>query len=100
MPDAPRVGGITPFLKIAAQAEHAGLVLGPHFAMELHVHLGAAYPTEPRVEHFDWLEPLFNERLAIESGRMLVPRRPGLGVTLSEQARAWTRKVAEVGRRP
>ena len=28
MPDAPRVGGITPFLKIAAQAEHAGLMLG------------------------------------------------------------------------
>ena len=28
MPDAPRVGGITPFLKIAALAEHAGLMLG------------------------------------------------------------------------
>lgn len=78
MPDAPRVGGITPFLKIAAQAEHAGLMLGPHFAMELHVHLGAAYPTEPWVEHFDWLEPLFNERLEIQGGRMLVPTRPGL----------------------
>ena len=95
MPDAPRVGGITPFLKIAAEAERAGLMLGPHFAMELHVHLGAAYPTEPWVEHFDWLEPLFNERLEIEAGRMLVPTRPGLGVSLSEQARAWTREQAE-----
>ena len=95
MPDAPRVGGITPFLKIAAQAEQAGLMLGPHFAMELHVHLAAAYPTEPWVEHFDWLEPLFNEGLEIRSGRMLVPTRPGLGVSLSEQARAWTREVAE-----
>ncbi|MEO8056856.1 MAG: mandelate racemase/muconate lactonizing enzyme family protein [Burkholderiales bacterium] len=100
MPDAPRVGGITPFLKIAAQAEQAGLMLAPHFAMELHVHLGAAYPTEPWVEHFDWLEPLFNERLAIENGRMRVPTRPGLGVSLSEQARAWTREQAEVGVRP
>jgi L-talarate/galactarate dehydratase len=97
MPDAPRVGGITPFLKIAAQAEHAGLMLGPHFAMELHVHLGAAYPTEPWVEHFDWLEPLFNERLEIKDGRMLVPTRPGLGVSLSEQARAWTREQVQVG---
>ncbi len=95
MPDAPRVGGITPFLKIAAQAEQAGLMLGPHFAMELHVHLAAAYPTEPWVEHFDWLEPLFNERLEIQGGRMQVPTRPGLGVSLSEQARAWTREVAE-----
>ncbi|WP_295536781.1 mandelate racemase/muconate lactonizing enzyme family protein [uncultured Pseudacidovorax sp.] len=99
MPDAPRVGGITPFLKIAAQAEHAGLMLGPHFAMELHVHLGAVYPTEPWVEHFDWLEPLFNERLEIEGGRMRVPTRPGLGLSLSEQARSWTRETAEVGER-
>lgn len=100
MPDAPRVGGITPFLKIAAQAEHAGLMLAPHFAMELHVHLAACYPSEPWVEHFDWLEPLFNERLDIKDGRMLVPQRPGLGVSLSEQARAWTREQCEVGKRP
>lgn len=99
MPDAPRVGGITPFLKIAAQAEQAGLGLGPHFAMELHVHLGAVYATEPWVEHFDWLEPLFNERLEIKDGRMLVPTRPGLGLSLSEQARAWTRESAEIGQR-
>ena len=100
MPDAPRVGGITPFLKIAAQAEGARLMLAPHFAMELHVHLAAAYPSEPWVEHFDWLEPLFNERLEIRDGRMLVPTRPGLGLSLSEQARAWTVATAEAGTRP
>ena len=100
MPDAPRVGGITPFLKVAAQAEAAGLMLGPHFAMELHVHLAAAFPSEPWVEHFDWLEPLFNERLHIAGGRMQVPTRPGLGVSLSPQARRWTREQAEFGARP
>lgn len=100
MPDAPRVGGITPFLKIAAQAEQAGLMLAPHFAMELHVHLAAACPSEPWVEHFDWLQPLFNERLEIAGGRMRVPTRPGLGLSLSEQSRAWTRESAEFGRRP
>ena len=99
-PDAPRVGGITPFLKILGQAEQAGAMLAPHFAMELHVHLAAAYPTEPWVEHFDWLEPLFNERLEIRDGRMLVPNRPGLGLSLSDQARAWTREQTEVGKRP
>ena len=57
-PDAPRVGGITPFLKVAALAENAGLMLAPHFAMELHIHLAAAYPREPWVEHFEWLERL------------------------------------------
>jgi len=97
MPDGPRVGGITPFLKVATLAEHAGLMLAPHFAMELHVHLAAAYPREPWVEHFEWLEPLFNERIEIDAGRMRVPTRPGLGLTLSEQARAWTRETFHVG---
>ena len=100
MPDAPRLGGITPFLKVAALADHAGLMLAPHFAMELHVHLAAVYPREPWVEHFDWLEPLFNERLDIRAGRMLVPTRPGLGLSLSQQARAWTREHAAFGTPP
>ena len=99
MPDGPRVGGITPFLKIAAQAEQAGVSLAPHFAMELHVHLAAIYATEPWVEHFDWLEPLFNERLEISDGRMLVPTRPGLGLSLSDRCKAWTREEVEIGRR-
>jgi L-talarate/galactarate dehydratase len=90
-PDAARVGGITQFLKIASLAEFKGLTLAPHFAMEIHIHLAAAYAKEPWVEHFDWLDPLFNERLETRDGRMLVPTRPGLGVTLSDQARAWTR---------
>lgn len=74
---------------LTSTAEHAGLMLAPHFAMELHVHLAAAYPREP----------LFNERIEIKDGRMRVPTRPGLGLTLSEQVKAWTREVAEVGSR-
>ena len=97
-PDAPRIGGITPFLKLATLADQAGLQLAPHFAMEIHLHLAAAYPREPWVEHFDWLDPLFNERLEIRDGRMLVSDRPGLGFTLSEQARAWTVGTAEFHR--
>lgn len=89
-PDAPRVGGITQFLKLATLADHAGLQLAPHFAMEIHLHLAAAYPREPWVEHFDWLDPLFEERLETREGRMLVPDRPGLGITLSERCRALT----------
>jgi len=89
-PDAPRIGGITQFLKLATLAEHRNLTLAPHFAMEIHVHLAAAYPLEPWVEHFDWLYPLFPERLETRDGRMHLSDRPGLGITLSEQARAWT----------
>jgi L-alanine-DL-glutamate epimerase-like enolase superfamily enzyme len=91
-PDAPRVGGITQFMKILTFADHKGLGLAPHFAMEIHLHLAATYPREPWVEHFDWLDPLFNERQVIAGGRMVLSGRPGLGVTLSDQCRAWTRE--------
>jgi L-talarate/galactarate dehydratase len=97
-PDAPRVGGITPMLKIMALADQARIRMAPHFAMEIHLHLAASYAHEPWVEHFEWLEPMFNERLQIEGGRMQVPNRPGLGFSLSEQARRWTAESAEVGR--
>lgn len=99
-PDAPRVGGITPFLQIMNLASFKGLKLAPHFAMEIHLHLAAAYPEEPWLEHFEWLEPLFNERLVLQGGRMQVPNRPGLGFSLSEQARAWTAGKASFGKQP
>ncbi|ONI91645.1 mandelate racemase/muconate lactonizing protein [Actinosynnema sp. ALI-1.44] len=95
-PDAPRVGGITQFLKIMAMADANNLRLAPHFAMEIHVHLAAAYPHEPWVEHFEWLNPLFDEHLNIVNGRMRLSTRPGLGVTISDQARAWTTDTYEV----
>ncbi len=100
MPDAPRVGGITPYLKVATLAEHAGLTIAPHFAMELHVHLAATHAREPWVEHFEWLEPLFNERLETRDGRMIVPTRPGLGLSLSEQVKQWTAAEMEFGKQP
>jgi L-alanine-DL-glutamate epimerase-like enolase superfamily enzyme len=99
MPDAPRIGGITPFLKVAALADHNHLKIAPHFVMELHIHLAAVYPAETWVEHFEWLEPLFNERLEIKAGRMTVPTLPGLGLSLSDEVAAWTLEKFEAGKR-
>jgi L-talarate/galactarate dehydratase len=99
-PDAPRVGGITPFLQIMQLADYKGRMLAPHFAMEIHLHLSAAYPRESWLEHFEWLGPLFNEQLTLKNGRMWLPDRPGFGFTLSEQAQAWTQGRAEFGKRP
>ena len=99
-PDAPRVGGITPFLQIMQLADFKGRKLAPHFAMEIHLHLAAAYPHEPWLEHFEWLEPLFNERLDLRGGRMHLSDRPGLGFSLSAQALAWTADKTELGQRP
>ncbi len=94
-PDAPRIGGITQFLRLATLAEMQNLQLAPHFAMEIHLHLAATYPHGTWVEHFDWLDPLFNEHLETRDGRMHLSDRPGLGFTMSEQAQAWTVDTAE-----
>lgn len=99
-PDAPRVGGITPFLKIMALGEFKQRKLAPHFAMEIHLHLAAAYGIEPWLEHFEWLGPLFNEQLQLKDGRMWVPDRPGLGFSLSQQAIRWRADQVEFGKQP
>lgn len=95
--DALRIGGITPFLKAMAAAEEQRVAIAPHWVMEIHVHLAAAFPEEPWIEHFHWLEVLFNERLDIADGRVAVPSRPGLGLSLSGQARDWTLSTHAIG---
>ena len=46
-PDAPRVGGITPFLQIMSLAAFKGRKLAPHFAMEIHLDL---WPKRPAAQ--------------------------------------------------
>jgi len=75
---------------LADIAYDSGLAMAPHFVMEIHIHLAACYPKESWVEHIEWLEPLFNEKLKIKDGRMQVPTRPGLGLTLSDEMRSRT----------
>jgi L-alanine-DL-glutamate epimerase-like enolase superfamily enzyme len=89
-PDAPRIGGITPFLTTLTLAERVGIAIAPHFVMELHLHLAAVAAAPTWIEHFEWLEPLFDERVTIAGGLMTVPTGPGLGLTLTEKARSWT----------
>ena len=76
-------------MDLAAQRD---IALAPHFVMEIHIHLAAAHPhsSDPWIEHFDWLHPLFNEDIPIRQGRIQVPTLPGLGLSLSEQAGRWT----------
>jgi L-alanine-DL-glutamate epimerase-like enolase superfamily enzyme len=95
-PDAPRIGGVTPYRRVADLADDLGVMVAPHFATQLHVHLAAAQPREGWVEWFDWLEPLFEERLDIRDGRVLVPDRPGIGLTLSPRASEWLVERADL----
>lgn len=95
-PDAPRLGGITPFRRVMELADEHAVTVAPHFATEIHVHLAAAQPKEGWVEWFDWLAPLWVERLELRAGRVLVPDRPGIGLTLSSAAERWSIASAEL----
>ncbi|MBK1787360.1 L-talarate/galactarate dehydratase [Prauserella cavernicola] len=96
-PDAPRIGGVTPFLDTMVRTRHARRGLAPHFVMELHLPLAAAFSGPVWVEHIEWLQPLFGDSVRIANGHMRVPDAQGLGLELDADARSrWTRASTEV----
>jgi len=78
--DVSRIGGITPWLKVAHLAETFNLAVCPHFLMELHVSLTAAAPSAAWVEYIPQLDAVATSRMAIEDGHAVAPDRPGLGI--------------------
>ncbi|MFE2771292.1 mandelate racemase/muconate lactonizing enzyme family protein [Microbacterium resistens] len=85
-PDVARVGGITPWLKIAHCAESFGMPVAPHFLMELHASLVCAIPNGLYLEHIPQLRAVTTEELRIQDGRGWAPTVPGLGIEWDEIA--------------
>ncbi len=79
-PDVARIGGITPWLKVAHLAETFNLAVCPHFLMELHVSLTGAAPAAAWVEYIPQLDAIASSRMAIVDGHAIVPTTPGLGI--------------------
>ncbi|HEX5863734.1 MAG TPA: mandelate racemase/muconate lactonizing enzyme family protein [Casimicrobiaceae bacterium] len=78
--DAARIGGITPWLKVAHLAEAFNVVVCPHFLMELHVGLCCAVPNGRWVEYIPQLEAITERGLEIRDGRAYPSPEPGLGI--------------------
>jgi L-alanine-DL-glutamate epimerase-like enolase superfamily enzyme len=78
--DVARIGGITPWLKVAHAAEAFDMPICPHFLMELHASLACAVPNGKYVEYIPQLDELTTSRLTIEKGMALAPSAPGIGV--------------------
>lgn len=78
--DVARVGGITPWLKVAHLAECCNLAVAPHFLMELHVSLTTAVPNGAWLEYIPQLDAVASSRVAIAGGRATPPETPGLGI--------------------
>ena len=84
--DAARIGGITPWLKVAHLAECFNVQVAPHFLMELHVSLAAAVPNSLYVEYIPQLRAVTTQEVQIENGYAIAPSQPGLGISWDFQA--------------
>lgn len=79
--DAARVGGITPWLKVAHLAEACHAKIAPHFLMELHVSLVGAVPNGLYVEHIPQLRAVTTREIEINGGQAIAPDEPGIGIS-------------------
>jgi len=78
--DVGRIGGITPWLKVAHMAEAFNIAVCPHFLMELHVGLCAAIPNARWVEYIPQLDEITSTTMTIQNGRAIPSAEPGLGI--------------------
>jgi L-alanine-DL-glutamate epimerase-like enolase superfamily enzyme len=78
--DVARIGGITPWLKVAHLAESFNTPICPHFLMELHVSLCAAVPNARWVEYIPQLDDVTRSRIEIRDGFAVPPSAPGIGI--------------------
>ncbi|MGI9365570.1 MAG: enolase C-terminal domain-like protein, partial [Rhizobiaceae bacterium] len=89
--DVARIGGITPWMKVAHLAEAFGTPVCPHFLMELHVSLVCAIPNAPWLEYIPQLDSITSTNLRIENGIAYPSCNPGLGIDWDEAAIEATR---------
>jgi L-alanine-DL-glutamate epimerase-like enolase superfamily enzyme len=92
-PDPAICGGITETMRIAALAETYQLKLAPHlWGGPLHfaagVQIAAVSPAATILEYSLGANPLLHElpqeRFTVADGEMVIPERPGLGVTINQ----------------
>jgi L-alanine-DL-glutamate epimerase-like enolase superfamily enzyme len=78
--DVARIGGITPWLKVAHMAQCFNKQICPHFLMELHVSLCCAVPNGRWLEYIPQLDLLTTGAIHIENGTALAPQSHDLGI--------------------
>lgn len=78
--DVARIGGITPWLKVAHTAESFNMPVCPHFLMELHVSLVCAVQNNRWLEYIPQLDDITTQGLEIINGKAIAPKEPGLGI--------------------
>lgn len=78
--DVARIGGITPWMKVAHMAEAYNVAVCPHFLMELHVSLVCAVNNTPWLEYIPQLEDITRTGMEVKAGMARPSQDPGLGI--------------------
>jgi L-alanine-DL-glutamate epimerase-like enolase superfamily enzyme len=80
--DLARVGGVTPWRKIAAMAQAHRIPVCGHVVPEIHVHLLSAIPNGYLVEYVPRSAGILASMPRLENGQLVAPSAPGLGLEL------------------
>jgi L-alanine-DL-glutamate epimerase-like enolase superfamily enzyme len=78
--DVGRIGGVTPWLKVAHMAEAFNVPVCPHFLMEIHLGLCCAVPNSRWLEYIPQLDLVTSSSIRIENGKAIPSEKPGLGI--------------------
>ncbi len=84
-PDALIMGGVTEFMKVAAQAQAHNLPIAPHGKQEVHIHLLCGIPNGLILEYYrEETHPLYDQMyeftIKVENGFVSPPELPGFGI--------------------
>jgi mandelate racemase len=85
MPDLMKVGGVTGWMRVAAQAEAASIPMSSHLFAEASAHMLAVTPTAHWLEVLDLGRAILAEPVEIVDGSVTA-RGPGLGLSWNEAA--------------
>jgi mandelate racemase len=85
MPDLMKVGGVTGWMRVAAQAEAASIPMSSHLFAEASAHMLAVTPTAHWLEVLDLGRAILAEPIQIVDGA-ITARGPGLGLAWNEAA--------------
>lgn len=94
--DVARIGGITPWLKVAHMAECFNKIVCPHFLMELHISLCCAITNSRWLEYIPQLDDVTLSQTKIENGFAYPPEKVGLGIDWDWQKVAADSLIHEV----
>jgi mandelate racemase len=85
MPDLMKVGGVTGWLRVAAQAEAASIPMSSHLFPEASAHMLAVTPTAHWIEYLDLARAIVADPVDIVDGT-ITARGHGLGLSWNEAA--------------